>query len=187
MGVHWYNKVTSKKANVKNVKALRKAIAKFHSWLTIEVVAEGKSGAGTLSVHDDDGKATAVRFDELAALDASKDKNGLAVYELHEEVGENGFSDLLLEMAPFLTSSLTVQSAEFSTEGEFTVAKEWTIQPAATSVEFKKIVAIDEWRSIEIDRNPYSGAPVKSAEQEAQALGALRQARQKVARRAKRR
>ena len=187
MGVYWYKKVTSNKAKVTNVKALRKAIARFHSWLTIEVVAEGRSGAGTLSVHGDPGEATAVKVDKLAAIDTSKDKDRWAVYKLHEEVGESEFSELLLEMAPFLTSSLTVQSAEFATDGDFTAAREWTIQPAATAVEFKKIVAIDEWRPVEIDRAPCSAPPVSSPEQEARALRALTQARLKAARRAKRR
>jgi hypothetical protein len=61
------------------------------------------------------------------------------VNELRASYGEQGFSEWLLALAPFLTTSFTIQAADFDNAGNFYRATQWVIKPGAKSVEVTKI------------------------------------------------
>jgi hypothetical protein len=154
MGILWYRHVTWKRATVKSVRATRKALKKYDSTLELEVAAGGKAGTGSLTAHREQARVpadlvhwpTAVRVEELPSEDAFENENLWwdAVYDLHEKRGDQGFIDLLLELAPCLTSPFIVQAAEVTSDGDFIRAKEWTSRPDATEVEIKEIVPLRE-------------------------------------------
>jgi hypothetical protein len=84
---------------------------------------------------------SAVRADDLPAeADDVDDDDAFDDWlyearELHEAKGDRGLNELLLKLAPYLTGPLILQAAHFASDGDFGVAKEWSVHPGATSVE----------------------------------------------------
>jgi hypothetical protein len=115
---------------VHNVTAVDQIRRQSDSYFPLRVVPEGNDGAGTLVTFANE------YVDETLWPSARS--------SLHEEPGYEEFTDLLLELAPYLEWPLTVQVAEFSSDGEFDAAKEWTVRPGATEVEVKEIRAFPQ-------------------------------------------
>lgn len=70
------------------------------------------------------------------------------VDNLHEERGQQGLTDLLLALAPYLNTSLTIQAVILDSDGTFVTAKEWTVRPGATEIQVKEINGEDAEHSI---------------------------------------
>jgi len=119
-----------------------------------QVVPANEVGTGVLAFLEDENMLvewpSAVQADQLPAGADDEEQSD----ELHKELGQQGLTDLLLALAPYLKTPLIIQAASFASNGEFYDAKEWTVRPGATEVEVKEIVGMDDeaqvivgWRS----------------------------------------
>jgi hypothetical protein len=127
----------------------------------LQVVTGDKAGTGVLAFKENKPDwvdwPSAVRGDELPYLEDEavyKDEDDEQrawneAYELlHEERGQEGLTNLLLELAPYLGSPLVIQAATWGSYGDFSKAREWTVQPGAKEIEVKEIVGMDDEHSI---------------------------------------
>jgi hypothetical protein len=129
MSVHFTHTAINP-VKVNNVTAVDQILRQSDSYFPLTVVPEGNDGAGTLVTF-------ANEFADETLWPSARSA-------LHEEPGDKEFTDLLLELVPYLASPLTVQVAAFDSAGNFDAAKEWIVQPGATEVEIKEIVSLPE-------------------------------------------
>jgi hypothetical protein len=98
------------------------------------------------SVENDEAEVDEELAEDLAtdkALDEALDLWNEWVDELHESKGQQGFIEWLLTIAPYLSTPFIIQAASFDSSGDFYFATEWTVRPAATEVEVKKIEMLE--------------------------------------------
>ena len=149
MGIENYCHVALNRVTVKRPAAVRDLLEQYETRPLLEVMGgDADTGLLVLAADDDDGNnrwPSAVRVEDLPAEDddASAGDCDEAVEELHEADGERGLTELLLALAPFLTSPLTLQAADYSADGCFAAAKEWTVRPGATAVECREVVGFE--------------------------------------------
>jgi hypothetical protein len=136
---------------VNTPEAVQEILEQYDLQLELQVVTGSEAGTGVLAFEEDAyaGWPSAVRVDELPDVsgedkDERDDEWYEACHKLHVERGQQGLTDMLLALAPHLSSPLVVQVATFDPAGSFGAAKEWTVRPGATEVEVKEIVGMDD-------------------------------------------
>jgi hypothetical protein len=153
MGIEGFVHVAMNRVRVKAPEEVHGILRQFDIRPTIDLVEVSDGETGTLVLQwesiFDNPWPSAVRMAELPPDDACPDDDDAAeaafdaYFELHDAKGDQGVIELLLKLAPFLAGPLTLQAAEFSSDGWFGGAQEWTIRPDATAVECHEINGFD--------------------------------------------
>jgi hypothetical protein len=124
--------------------AVRDVLRRYDTYPPLEVVYAPGDTSGKLVRNDDEDNLdqwpSAVPVDELPAYDVDDEDWLDALDELHEAQGQRGLTALLSNLAPYLSGPLTLQAAEVSSIGDFLRAKQWTVLPGSTAVEYREIV-----------------------------------------------
>ena len=147
-------RVGMNRPTVKSPEAVRGILERYDVRPELQVVAGSGAGTGALAfVKYEDMLVrwpSAVPADEMPAWDDNEpdDVQWEAEYEVHDERGEQGLTDLLLALAPYLTSALVLQAAFWESDGSYFTAREWTVKPGGTEVEVKDIGAMEDEYSI---------------------------------------
>jgi hypothetical protein len=153
MGIIWHVHVAMTRTEVTDPAAVRDLLRRYDTCPYLDVIAApGDLGTLVLDTDEDglDEWPSAVPVADLPPDDDDDDDDENtgawfeALWKLHEDKGEQGLNDLLLDLAPYLAGPLTLQAANFSSTGEFGAAQEWTIRPGATAVGCRKIVGFDD-------------------------------------------
>ena len=154
MSVRYYIHVGMNRPTVNTPEAVQGILEQYDVRPELQVVPANEADRGVLAFLDDENMLvdwpSAVPADPLPseADYESDEERWEAEDELHKERGQQGLTDLLLALAPYLKTPLIIQAASFASNGEFYDAKEWTVQPGATEVEVKEIVGMDDEHSI---------------------------------------
>ena len=137
--------LTSNRATITDVKAVRTILDRYHHPLTIDVVADGETGAGTIKIHGKDTWAYALSVDDVQAQSTFKNEElwRKAIRKLYDKRGEKYFRRLLLELAPLLAAGITVQLCSFKGSA-LDIAKEWVVGPRSTRVRSRQIVGMSD-------------------------------------------
>lgn len=149
MGLKWFLVVAMNEPQIISVQRAGEILGCYDlTRLPMKVNADER-GTGTLVLWQDPNwylhRPSALRVDQIPKTDDLDDDAWVAdEEELHEKCGQAGLNDLLLSLAPILASPLILQSAVFDTGGGFTSAKQWTVRPSASAVEFQEIIALGD-------------------------------------------
>ena len=149
-------KIKSTVAKLSDAIGAREICGKYRFNFSIDVCSAGENPAtGTLRISGQNWPA-AVRQDPVPADDNDCDEESRfnALAALYEQKGEQGLVDLLRDLAACLETPLTIQATEHDFD-EFHTAQEWNVQPGATDIEIKTIMAIDDDRAA----GPQSAGP----------------------------
>lgn len=135
----WDN-VTSNTAMVSDLDAVHAVLSKYEIDGDIHSRREKGGRGGMIRIRGEETWPRAVKRDELPPPNDTDDDGWLDVMF---EKGDQGFLDLLLALAPYLTTPLVVQSVTIDRQYFFN-AQEWIIRPGATEVETKAIEILSD-------------------------------------------
>ena len=139
----------SNRAALNYVKAAQEESERYAVLPKPEILSRGDGGEGTISLvresPDESNWPSALPVAELPEPPSDENDEeanfrwGEAIDALQEAHGEQGFSEWLRSLAPYLKEPFIVQAASFDSAGNFYFAMEWTIRPGGKEVEVKKI------------------------------------------------
>jgi hypothetical protein len=135
-------RLASSRATVSNLAAVRDVIGRYKTSFEVRLVRGKVRGRGTVRIGPDDGWPRAGNLERLykvadkRGLDLDDGDEGLErFWNLVAEFGDEDFTDLLLEIAPYLLTPLSVQALAYDHGDSEIRSKVWHVAPGADRVE----------------------------------------------------
>jgi hypothetical protein len=145
-------RVGMNRPTVNNPEVVRDILEEYVVQPELRVVTGSEAGTGVLAFAQDFAQwPSAFRYEDWPPgpdIDEDEEAWAEAFDKLHEDLGEQGLADLLLALAPHLTTPLVLQVADWESDGTSFTAKEWTVRPGDTEVEVEVIDAMDDEYSL---------------------------------------
>jgi hypothetical protein len=137
-------RLESNKATVSDLAAVEDVVNGYHAEFDVLLERGGVPGQGAIRIVMDPQCGLPVVAD-CETLDAMADERGLdpddeekyweSLDELMDEFGDEALADLLLEIAPYLLTPLTVQALAYYHGDSEIRSKVWHVAPGADRVE----------------------------------------------------
>jgi hypothetical protein len=145
-------RVGMNRPTVNNPEVVRDILEQYVVRPELRVVTGSEAGTGVLAFAQDFADLpSAFRYADWPpgpGIDEDEEAWFEAYEKLHEELGEQGLTDLLLALAPHLTTPLVLQVAFWESDGTYFAATDWAVRPGATEVEVEDIRAMDDEYSL---------------------------------------
>jgi len=146
MGCNYYERVSSNRATVRDLIAVCRIRNRYDHNLEIAAEPDLATGTYVLRISDADERWPLAVREDVFHVDERLDEEAYceARDKVLEQHGDEGFVAFLLEVAPYVTSTLTVQATAVGSGGEFFGAKEWTVKPGSKGVDIKEIRPLED-------------------------------------------